>query len=280
MINQHLKAGVIGWPINHSLSPCLHRFWIKEYSIPGEYVPLAVSPKNLKSFLENLANNGWRGINVTLPHKQAAMEIMDHIDPNAMRIGAINTVVVKKDGSLQGINTDGYGFLKSVQSSQPKWRAKTGPIAVLGAGGAARAVLATLVESGAMEIRLANRNNIRAEKLADDLNGPIKVYKWSERSDILSDAQLLVNTTSLGMVGQAPLKISLKNLPVNSIVNDIVYTPINTNLLQVARRRGNTIVDGLGMLLHQAQFGFAAWFGVEPQVSSALRKHVLNEMNS
>ena len=280
MRNQDLKAGVIGWPINHSLSPCLHKFWIKECSIPGEYVPLAVSPKNLKFFLESLADNGFCGINVTLPHKQTAMEIMDHLDPNAMRVGAINTVIVKKDGSLQGINTDGYGFLKNVQNYQPNWSAKTGPIAVLGAGGAARAVLATLVESGAIEIRLANRNNVRAEKLADDFNGPIKVHKWSERSDMLSDAQMLVNTTSLGMVGQAPLKISLKKLPVNAVVNDIVYTPINTELLQSARQRGNTIVDGLGMLLHQAQFGFSAWFGVEPQVSGALREHVLNEMNT
>jgi shikimate dehydrogenase len=280
MINQYFKAGVIGWPINHSLSPCLHRFWLKECSIQGEYVPLAISPKNLKSFLENLAGNSWRGINVTLPHKQAAMEFMDHLDPNAMRIGAINTVVVKRDGSLQGINTDGYGFLKSVQSSQPKWSAKTGPTVVLGAGGAARAVLATLVESGAMEIRLVNRNNIKAKKLADEIGGPINVYKWSDRSNVLSEAQLLVNTTSLGMVGQAPLKISLKELPVNAIVNDIVYTPINTDLLRSAQRRGNAIVDGLGMLLHQARFGFSAWFGVEPKVSGALREHVLNEMKS
>ena len=280
MRDQSLKAGVIGWPINHSLSPCLHRFWIEECLIQGEYVPLAVNPKNLKSFLQKLADNGWRGINITLPHKEAAMEFMDHLDLNATRVGAINTVVVEKDGSLKGLNTDGYGFIESLQSSQPEWRENRGPIVVLGAGGAARSVLVALVESGALEIRLINRNNVRAEKVAEDLNGPIKVYKWSDRSKVLSEAQLLVNTTSLGMVGQPSLKISLKNLPVDAIVYDAVYAPITTELLRSAQQRGNRIVDGLGMLLHQARFGFAAWFGVEPKVSRALREHVLNEMKS
>jgi shikimate dehydrogenase len=278
MINQTLKAGVIGWPINHSLSPFLHRFWLKEHSIRGEYLPLAVSSEKLEGFIRGLAENGWCGINVTLPHKQAALELVDDLDPIARRIGAINTIVVKGDGSLKGINTDGYGFFKNLQEFQSEWEASDKPVVVLGAGGAARAVLMALIESGSSEIRLVNRNQSRAKNLAAEFNGPIRVYNWSDRSAILSEARLLVNTTSLGMRGQAPLKIDLKNLPLRAVVNDIVYTPIETELLKNAERRGNRTVDGLGMLLHQARVGFSAWFGVDPSVSSALRAHVLNAM--
>jgi shikimate dehydrogenase len=278
MINQTLKAGVIGWPINHSLSPFLHRFWLKEHSIRGEYLPLAVSSEKLEGFIRGLAENGWCGINVTLPHKQAALELVDDLDPIARRIGAINTIVVMGDGSLKGINTDGYGFFKNLQEFQSEWEASDKPVVVLGAGGAARAVLMALIESGSSEIRLVNRNQSRAKNLAAEFNGPIRVYNWSDRSAILSEARLLVNTTSLGMRGQAPLKIDLKNLPMRAVVNDIVYTPIETELLKNAERRGNRTVDGLGMLLHQARVGFSAWFGVDPSVSSALRAHVLNAM--
>jgi shikimate dehydrogenase len=278
MINQTLKAGVIGWPINHSLSPFLHRFWLKEHSIQGEYLPLAVSSEKLEGFIRGLAENGWCGINVTLPHKQAALELVDDLDPIARRIGAINTIVVMGDGSLKGINTDGYGFFKNLQEFQSEWEASDKPVVVLGAGGAARAVLMALIESGSSEIRLVNRNQSRAKNLAAEFNGPIRVYNWSDRSAILSEARLLVNTTSLGMRGQAPLKIDLKNLPLRAVVNDIVYTPIETELLKNAERRGNRTVDGLGMLLHQARVGFSAWFGVDPSVSSALRAHVLNAM--
>jgi shikimate dehydrogenase len=280
MKNKTLKAGVIGWPISHSLSPYLHRFWLNEHSVQGEYLPLAVSSKHLKEFLKGLADNGWRGINITLPHKQAAAELVDDLDPIARQIGAINTIIVKKDGSLKGTNTDGYGFLKNLQTAQSEWKANDQPDVVLGAGGAARAILMALIESGSSEIRLVNRNKTRAENVAAEFNGPIKVYSWSERSSVLSEARLLVNTTSLGMTGQAPLKINLQALPSTAVVNDIVYTPIETELLKNAQRRGNRTVDGLGMLLHQARVGFAAWFGVDPQVSSALRTHVLNAMKT
>ena len=278
MMNKILKAGVVGWPIDHSLSPYVHRFWLKEHSIQGEYVPLAVDPKHFEDFLGGLGENGWRGINVTLPHKRAAMEIVDDLDPSARCIGAVNTIIVNKDGSLRGANTDGYGFLKNLKHYEPSWSASNGPVVVLGAGGAARAVLAVLIESGALEIRLVNRNQTRAEDLANEFNGPIKVYSWSDRSTILSEARLLVNTTSLGMTGQAPLQIDLKNLPEDALVNDVVYTPIETDLLRKAKQHGNKTVDGLGMLLHQACFGFAAWFGVDPKVSNTLRAHVLDAM--
>jgi shikimate dehydrogenase len=280
MINQTLKAGVIGWPISHSLSPYLHRFWLKEHSVHGEYLPVAVNAEKLEEFLKGLADNGWRGINITLPHKQAAMEFVDDLDPTARRIGAINTIIVKRDGSLKGTNTDGYGFLKNLQGFQSEWEAVDGPVVVLGAGGAARAVLMALIESGSSEIRLVNRNQIKAEDLVAEFNGPIKVYDWSDRSAILSEARLLVNTTSLGMTGQAPLKINLKKLPLSAVVNDIVYTPLETELLKNARRRGNRTVDGLGMLLHQARVGFSAWFGVDPEVSNSLRTHVLSAMKT
>ena len=280
MINQTLKAGVIGWPISHSLSPYLHRFWLKEHSVHGEYLPVAVNVEKLEEFLKGLADNGWRGINITLPHKQAAMEFVDDLDPTARRIGAINTIIVKPNGSLKGTNTDGYGFLKNLQGFQSEWEVVDEPVVVLGAGGAARAVLIALIESGSSEIRLVNRNQIRAEDLAAEFNGPISVYNWSDRSAILSEARLLVNTTSLGMTGQAPLKIDLKKLPLRAVVNDIVYTPLETELLKNARRRGNRTVDGLGMLLHQARVGFSAWFGVDPEVSNSLRTHVLNAMKT
>ena len=279
MTLQTLKAGVIGWPISHSLSPCLHRFWLKKYSVHGEYLPIAVSSERLKEFIKGLADDGWSGINITLPHKQAAIEWVDEIDPIAMRIGAINTIIVKNDGSLKGTNTDGYGFIKNLQEFQLEWTTSNQPVVVLGAGGAARAILVALIESGTSEIRLVNRNQTRAENLAAEFKAPIRVYNWSERSVILSDARLLVNTTSLGMVGQPPLKINLKNLPVKAVVNDIVYAPIEKKKKKNAKQRGNRTVDGLGMLLHQARVGFAAWFGVDPQVSVALRTHVLNVMN-
>jgi len=280
MISKNLKAGVIGWPIDHSLSPYVHRFWLKEYSIQGEYVPLAIDSKNLEGFLGGLSDNGWRGVNVTLPHKRSAMEMVDDLDSSARRMGAVNTIIVNKDGSLRGANTDGYGFLKNLKHCEPSWSASNGPVVVLGAGGVARAVLAVLIESGALEIRLVNRNQTRAEDLANEFNGPIKVYNWSDRSTILSEARLLVNTTSLGMTGQAPLQIDLKNLPEDALVNDVVYTPIETDLLRKAKQQGNKTVDGLGMLLHQACFGFAAWFGVDPKVSSTLRAHILNAMEN
>ena len=280
MINRHPKAGVIGWPIEHSLSPYIHRFWLEQYSIEGQYLPIAVKPNNLENFLRGLHENDWCGVNITLPHKRAAMKIVDDIDSNAQRVGAINTIIVQKDGSLKGTNTDGHGFLNNLRDYQPTWDAKGGPVVVLGAGGAARSIVAALIDSGSPEVRLVNRSRGKAERLSDDLNGRIKVYNWSDRSKVLMDARLLVNTTSLGMLGQSPLTIDLKNLPEHAIVNDIVYTPITTDLLRNAQKREIKTVDGLGMLLHQACFGFSAWYGVDPGVSISLRTHILNMMKN
>ncbi len=275
-----LKAGVIGWPIDHSLSPHLHRFWLQEYNIDGVYEPFAVEPENLAAYLRSLAEQGRLGSNVTLPHKEATLMLVDDADDQARKIGAVNTVVVQKDGSLHGSNTDAYGFLENLKDHQPHWQAGAGPAVVLGAGGAARAILVALQEAGAPEIRLLNRTKARAEELANDLGGTIKVADWDNRAGALADAATLVNTTSLGMKGQPELEIDLANLPETALVTDIVYTPLETDLLKNAKARGNPTVDGLGMLLHQARPGFAAWFGIEPEVSGELRNHIISVMTS
>jgi len=279
MTNKVLKAGVVGWPINHSLSPIIHKHWLAEYSIQGEYIPVAIEPENLKGFLCELSDNGWKGLNVTLPHKIAAMKAVDKLDLNAEQVGAVNTITVQPDGTLRGSNTDGYGFLKNLQQEHSDWPTDR-PVIVLGAGGAARAILVMLVEKGSSEIRLVNRDKSKAEYLANEISDNITVYGWSDRSLVLNDAGLLVNTTCLGMTGQKPLEIDLKRLPQNAVVNDIVYNPIETDLLRIAKQRGNRVVDGLGMLLHQACFGFSEWFGVNPKVTEGLRNKVLNAMKS
>ena len=278
MSDQVLKAGVIGWPIDHSLSPHLHGYWLKEYNINGVYEAFAVEPENLETHLRGLADQGRRGTNVTLPHKEATLAIVDQADDQARKIGAVNTVVVQADGTLYGSNSDGFGFLENVKDHQPLWRADKGPAVVLGAGGAARAILIALQGAGAPEIRLLNRTKSRADDLAVELGGSIKIGDWENRAEILAEAETLVNTTSLGMQGQSMLDIDLAQLPETALVTDIVYTPLETDLLKNAKARGNPTVDGLGMLLHQARPGFAAWFGVEPEVTDELRSHILSVM--
>ena len=269
------KAGVMGWPVGHSRSPTLHNHWLETYAIDGVYVPLPVEPETLAQALRALPVLGFAGCNLTIPHKERALDIVDTVDETARRIGAVNTVVVAADGKLSGRNTDAFGFIESLREGRPDWRASAGPSVVLGAGGAARAVLMALLDAGAPEIRLVNRTSARAERVAAELGGPIRVYGWTERSATLADATLLVNTTSLGMHGQQALDLSLDHLPNAALVNDIVYVPLETPLLAAARGRGNPVVDGLGMLLHQARPGFAAWFGVEPAVTPTLRRVVL-----
>ncbi|WP_211230560.1 shikimate dehydrogenase [Inquilinus limosus] len=274
-------AGVIGWPIRHSRSPQLHGHWLARYRIDGAYVPMAVPPERLQAALRGLAALGFRGCNVTVPHKEAAMALVDELDPLARRIAAVNTIVVREDGSLFGTNTDGFGFLANLQAGasldagEGGWSAAAGPAVVIGAGGAARAVIVALADAGAPEIRLANRTRARAETLAAELGGPIAVVDWADRAAALDGAALLVNTTTEGMVGRPPLDLPLDALPPAALVNDIVYAPLETPLLAAARARGNPVVDGLGMLLHQARPGFEAWFGVAPTVDAALRAAVL-----
>ncbi len=266
------RAGVMGWPVEHSRSPLLHGFWLKEHGIDGEYVLLPVRPGELAPSLRGLAAQGFAGCNLTIPHKGAALAIVDEVDAIAARIGAVNTVVIRPDGTLEGRNTDAFGFYSNLKTTLPGWGADAGPAVVLGAGGGARAVVAALLDNGAAEIRLVNRHRDRAVALAAALGGPIEAVDWARRADALAGAALLVNTTSLGMTGQPPLDLALDALPKAALVNDIVYAPLETPLLAAARRRGNPVVDGLGMLLHQARPAFAAWFGVMPEVTPALRR--------
>ncbi len=267
-------AGVMGWPVSHSRSPTLHNYWIKHYGLTGSYVLLPVDPVRLPAAIAGLPALGFAGCNVTIPHKIEAMKLMSRVDPVAKRIGAINTIVVEADGSLSGYNNDGFGYIQSLLDAQPNWRADAGPVTVLGAGGAARAVIVSLAERGAKEIRLANRTPGKAEDLAREFGGPVKAIAWEQRHDALADVALLVNTTSQGMTGQPALDISLEKLPARALVSDVIYVPLETPLLAAARRRGNATVNGLGMLLNQARPAFNAWFGILPAITPELRQAI------
>ena len=269
---QYGLAGVMGWPVSHSRSPALHGYWINRYGLAGAYVLLPVAPENLGVALSGLAALGFAGCNLTIPHKVTAMQLVDRVDPLARRIGAINTIVVEADGTLSGYNNDGFGYLASLTDAHPDWRADAGPIVMLGAGGAARAVVSSLVAAGAREIRLLNRTPQRAVDIASAIGPCVKTFPWAQRNDALNGAALLVNTTSQGMSGQPPLDLTLSALPKRALVSDIVYTPLQTPLLAAARARGNPTVDGLGMLLHQARPAFKAWFGLMPDVTPELRR--------
>lgn len=269
-------AGVMGWPVSHSRSPRLHGHWLNRYGIDGAYLPLAVRPEAFARALHALADLGFAGCNVTVPHKEAALAACDLVSETARAIGAVNTIVLR-DGRLEGDNSDAFGFMENLRQEAPAWQAAAGPALVLGAGGAARAVIHGLLQAGAPDIRLANRTEARAAELARHFGPRVQLVAWDRRDRALRDVALLVNTTTLGMTGQAPLDLPLDGLPPEALVTDIVYSPLETPLLADARRRGNPTVDGLGMLLHQARPGFAAWFGVEPQVDAALRAAVLGD---
>jgi shikimate dehydrogenase len=268
-------AGVMGWPVGHSRSPRLHGYWLQHLGIDGAYVPLAVKPEDFEQVLRALPRMGFRGANVTVPHKEQALALADHVEPLARRIGAVNTLVVRDDGSIEGRNTDAFGFIENLRHGAPHWKPAAGPAVVLGAGGAARAVCAALVDAGVPEIRLVNRSAARAEQVAADIGGHFTVRGWHDAGAALDCANLLVNTTTLGMTGQPRLELDLSALPVHAVVNDIVYAPLMTDLLVAAAARGNKVVDGLGMLLWQAVPGFEAWFGLRPEVTPALRGFVL-----
>lgn len=270
-------AGVVGWPVAHSRSPRLHGFWLDRHGIDGAYVPLAVHPDNLDRAIRALPALGFRGVNVTVPHKRTVMPICDRIDPLADRIGAVNTIVAGVDGSLTGSNTDAFGFVENLRQSG-EWNPAGGSAAVIGAGGAARAVCVGLIDAGVPEIRLVNRTENRARALADEFGPKIHAMPWARREDSLDGATLLVNTTSLGMTGQPALELTLDALPADAVVNDIVYAPLETDLLAAARARGNPVVDGLGMLLHQARPAFEAWFGVMPAVDDETRRFILADL--
>lgn len=262
-------AGVLGWPVSHSRSPRLHGHWLATLGIDGAYLPLPVHPDRFASAVRALADLGFRGANVTIPHKLAAFEVCDVVDATARRAGAVNTLVFR-EGRIEGSNTDGYGFLESVKDQAPGWQPGAGPAVLLGAGGAARAIAAALIDAGCPRVTLVNRSRHKAEALASDLGGPVAVAD----APPLEDAALLVNTTSLGMVGHPPLEVDLAPLGAGAVVSDIVYVPLETPLLAAARARALRAVDGLGMLLHQARPGFEAWFGAAPVVDATLREVV------
>jgi shikimate dehydrogenase len=271
-------AGVMGWPVSHSRSPPLHNFWLAKYGIDGAYVPLAVRPGDFESTIRVLPKLGFAGANVTVPHKEAALRAVDDVDPVAHRAGAVNTIIVGPGGKLAGRNTDVFGFTAALDARAPGWRNTLGTAVVLGAGGAARAIVVALQDAGAREIRLLNRTPARAEALAAAFGAPVRVGSWQDKDATLCDASLLVNTTTLGMAGQPPLDLRLDDLPRAAVVTDIVYVPLHTPLLAAAAARGNPTVDGLEMLLHQARPGFEAWFGRAPEVGDDLRRHILADL--
>lgn len=287
-----LRAGVIGWPIGHSLSPRIHGHWLRRYGIDGAYEAVAVPPEELATAVERFRAEGWRGFNVTVPHKEAIIPLLDQLDPFAKRIGAVNTVLALENGRLEGRNSDAPGFMANLRAQHEIPFGQQA--AVLGAGGAARAIVHSLAKAGFNPIHVSNRSSERAEELRKtfltgdfewswSLEKPLRVLStraWENRATMLEGVALLVNTTSLGMEGQPPLEIALDRLPKDAIVTDIVYRPLETALLAAARARGNPVVDGLGMLLHQAVEGFRAWFGVEPAVDQALRDDVLAAIGS
>ncbi|MGY6548191.1 MAG: shikimate dehydrogenase [Roseinatronobacter sp.] len=265
-------AGVIGAPVGHSRSPRLHGTWLRAHGITGHYVPLHVEAADLAAVLRAMPAMGFVGANVTIPHKEAVLALADQVSPAAARIGAANTLVFR-DGQVLADNTDGYGFMANLRAGAPGWDAGRAPAQVIGAGGAARAVIVALQDAGVPEIRLCNRTRARAEGLAAEFG--CTVVAWEARAAALGDLGLLVNTSSLGMAGQPPLDMPLSGLPAQAVVTDIVYTPLETALLRAARARGLQTVDGLGMLLHQAVPGFERWFGLRPEVTPELRAAVL-----
>ena len=279
MADDFPKAGVIGWPVAHSLSPHIHRHWLQHYGIGGSYELIPVPPQEVEARIRGLGAAGYVGANVTVPHKLAALAAADRVTETARRIGAVNTLYYE-EGQLVGENSDAAGFHQNILAAAADWEASSGPVVLLGAGGAARALVVALLDAGAPEIRLANRTLAKSEELAAAFGDRVRPWPWEARGDALAEANLLVNSTSLGMVGQAPLKISLERLPPGALVNDIVYRPLETGLLAAAKARGNPVVDGLGMLLHQAVPGFHRWFGRKPEVTAALRAIVLKAANS
>jgi len=272
--NQFKLAGIMGMPVFQSRSPIIHNYWIKKHNIKGAYGHFPVQIDNVETAIRGLSALGLAGCNITQPHKLMAMKMMDELTPLAKRIGAINCIVVQPDGSLHGFNNDGFGYIQSLKDVNPAWRADAGPITVIGAGGAARAVVISLLDQGATEIRLINRTRAKAEELAAADPTVVKTYDWSERNAALEGAAMLVNTTNQGMLGQPSLALELKQLPTTALVSDAIYIPLETPLLEQSRLRGNQVVNGLGMLLNQARPAFHAWYGVLPEITPELQKAI------
>ena len=269
------KAGVIGNPIAHSLSPKLHNYWLNRYGLSGSYTALQVTDDNLETTIRALPDQGFIGANVTIPHKVSVLQFAHHITDRATLIGAANTLIFKEDGRIFADNTDGYGFLANLKQGAPNWDPKSGPAAIFGAGGAARAIIVALADAGVPEILLSNRTRPKAEALRAEFGARIRVIDWVQAGTMLVDANIVINTTSLGMKGAQELKVPLDDLRSDAVVTDIVYTPLRTPFLVAAEQHGCTTVDGLGMLLHQGVPGFERWFGTRPEVDEDTRRAVL-----
>ena len=268
-------AGVIGHPIAHSRSPQLHGHWLRTHGLPGYYIPMDVAVDDLAEVITALPKMGFVGVNITVPHKVKVMELADLITDRASLIGAANTLIFRRDGKIHADNTDGFGFIQNLRQNAPNWNPKAGPAALLGAGGAARAVVASLLEVGVPEIMISNRTRVRAEALKADFGKRLQVVDWVQAGNMMDEAATVVNTTSLGMVGKPELRVPLDGLRKGAVVTDLVYAPLKTRLLQEAEEMGCTTVDGLGMLLHQAVPAFERWFGTRPEVDDATRAAVL-----
>jgi shikimate dehydrogenase len=268
-------AGVIGNPIAHSKSPRLHRHWLRQFGLPGDYMPLHVRDTDLAEVIRALPKMGFVGVNITVPHKVAVLGLADLVTDRATLIGAANTLIFRKDGKIHADNTDGYGFIANLKQGAPGWKPNAGPAAVLGAGGAARAVIASLIDVGTTEILLTNRTRPKAEALKASFGSKVQVVDWVQAGNMLEEATTVVNATSLGMVGQAALRVPLDGLRKGAVVTDLVYSPLRTPLLEAADAAGCITVDGLGMLLHQAVPAFERWFGMRPEVNDDARQAVL-----
>ncbi len=268
-------AGVIGTPIAHSKSPRLHGHWLRRYGINGHYIPMDVASQDLEDAIRMLPKLGFVGVNVTIPHKEHVMTLADLVSDRAALIGSVNTLIFRADGKIHGDNTDGYGFIENLRQGAPDWDPAAGPAAVIGAGGAARAVLSSLLDVGVPEIRLSNRTKNRAEALQREFGQRIQVFDWVQAGNMFDGAMTVVNASSLGMDGAPEMRIPLDGLSPDAVVTDLVYTPLETSLLAHARSIGCRTVDGLGMLLFQAAPGFERWFGLQPDVDEKLRQAVL-----
>lgn len=272
-----IRAAVIGWPIEHSRSPLIHGHWIKTYGIDGSYTKRAVKPEDVRQFLMHLADEGLAGCNVTVPHKEQAFAAAGWLDPSAKAVGAANTIWLE-NGTICAANSDTYGYMAHLDASVPNWRERDGPVAVLGAGGTARAVAYGFLAAGISEVRIVARTVGRAEEIARQLGQGVKVVAWEGRERALGDCRLVANTTTLGMNGIGEPDIDFARCRDDLIVTDAVYTPLETAFLAGARRRGLATVDGLGMLLHQAVLGFEKWFGVRPEVTPELRRIIVRDI--
>lgn len=272
---QTRKACVMGWPISHSLSPRMHTRWLKQYGIDGTYEAKPVTAATLKDALAMLIDNGYAGCNLTSPLKEESLPLMDTLDDTALQAGAVNTVVIK-GGRLKGYNSDGFGFVENLKYTQPRWSGEK--VVVIGAGGAARGIIANLVTAGAKHFTLINRTPDRAEKLVESLKLKADIVAWADRDAALKDATLLINTSCLGMDGQEALDLDLAALPVDAVVSDIIYHPLHTPLISGAIVRGNPVVEGIGMLIHQGRLGFRLWFDRDPEVTPDMYAYLKDEI--